>query len=466
MTRKLLILSVILITITACTFQTANKNDSNNPSNPASNNPIEEALKLPGAKPTLPVSVAKKPFNNDFIAEARKYWSNFHWQMGGDHALYYNTHLPEFIPMTLTPPVGQVSGLQRIPMPFLKSTTFVLNNGSTTIPLDDYVKNGKMRLQAVMILYKGKVVYEAYPGLNPEQPHFWASVSKTTVGLMVTMLEQEGLIDVNKPVTAYAKQLAGTEWDKVSVMNALNMSVGLDIQEDLKALTNPMSMFQRFGAADLGVPNQAGVIENDVAVLRESKPLTGETPGKVVRYSTLTTKVLTYVIEGATGYSFIDLFGEKVWSKIGARNSLMIGLGADGVASAYGINYSILEDLARYALIYTPSWNVVSKTPIVSPEVLKTLQTSGNHDAYMSGDWPNGWIKDVFGKDMPIFNSRQFDAVWNDGALFKHGNLFQGIYVDPMRDVVGVFFSTTPMTVGSDLLPGYIRQAAKNLAGK
>jgi len=35
-----------------------------------------------------------------------------------------------------------------------------------------------------------------------------------------------------------------------------------------------------------------------------------------------------------------------------------------------------------------------------------------------------------------------------------------------MRDVVGVFFSTTPMTAGNDLLPGYIRQAAKNLAGK
>lgn len=227
-----------------------------------------------------------------------------------------------------------------------------------------------------------------------------------------------------------------------------------------------MSMFQRFGAADLGVPNGAGVLENDVAVLRESKPLAGETPGKVARYSTLTTKVLTYVIEGATGHSFIDQFGEKVWSKIGARNSLMVALGADGVASAYGINYSILEDLARYALIYTPSWKAVSKTSIVSPEVLKALQTGGNHDAFMAGDWPHGWLKDVFGKDMPIFNSRQFDAVWADGALFKHGNLFQGIYVDPMRDVVGVFFSTTPMTVGSDLLPGYIRQAAKNLAGK
>ncbi len=429
-------------------------------------NPLEEALKVPGAEPTLPISAGKKSFDNAFIAEARKYWSNFHWQMGGDHALYYSSHLSEFVPMALTPPVGDVSRLQRNPIPSVKETTFVRGNGSTSIPLDEYVMNGKMRVRAVMILHKGKVVYEAYPGLNPDQPHLWASVAKTTVGLLASMLEEEGLIDVSKPVTAYAKQLAGTEWDKIRVIDALNMSVGLDIQEDLKALADPMSMFQRFVAADFGVPNGDGVVETPVDVLRASKPLAGEDPGKVSRYSTLTTKVLVYVIEGASGRPFTDLFGEKVWSKIGARQAFMVGMGADGVAGAYGLNYTMLEDLARYGLIYTPSWSVVSKTPVVTPKVLKALQTSGNRKAYLAGDWTRGWIGDVFGADMPVFNSRQFDAVWADGALFKHGNLFQGIYVDPKRDVVGVFFSTCPMTSGNDLLPGYIRQAAKNLAGK
>ncbi len=461
-----LLVAVIIITFIGCTSKTVKKTEDDISSTEIVENPLEDALKVPGAKPILPVSAAKKPFSNDFIAEAHRYWGNFHWQMGGDHALYYNSHLSEFLPMALTPPVGEVSQLQRELIPGVKETTFVRGDSSTSIPLDKYVMDGNMRVQAVMILHKGKIVYEAYPGLNPEQTHFWASVSKTTVGLLATMLEEDGLIDLNKPVTAYAKQLAGTEWDKVTVINALNMSVGLDIQEDLKALADPMSMFQRFAAADFGVPNGAGVIETDVEVLRDAKPLVGEDPGKVARYSTLTTKVLVYVIEGASGRSFTDLLGEKVWSKIGARQAFMVGLGADGVAGAYGLNYTILEDLARYALIYTPSWKVVSKSPVVSPEVLKALQTSGNHEAYMAGDWSRGWVSDVFGADMPDFNSRQFDAVWADGAMFKHGNLFQGIYLDPMRDVIGVFYSTTPMTLGNDLLPGYIRQVAKNLAGK
>lgn len=428
-------------------------------------NPVEEALKIPGAKPVLPVSDARKPFDAGFVAEARKYWGNFHWQMGGDHALYYNIHLSEFVPMALTPPIGEVRSLQRRPVASVKSTTFVRGDGTTSIPLDDYVTNGKMRVQAVMILHHGRVVYEAFPGLIPTQPHFWASVTKTTVGLMVSLLEEEGLIDVNKPVTAYARQLAGTEWDSVRVTDALSMAAGLDVHETPEALLDPMSMFQRFGAAELGVPNANGVVESPVAVLRSAKRIAGEVPGKAARYSSLTTQVLVYAVEGASGRPFTDLFGEKVWSKIGARQPFQVGMGSDGVAGAFGMAFTTLEDLARYGLVYTPSWKVVSKTEVVSPKVLKALQTSGNPEVYGNAGWPRGWVGDVFGKDMPIFNSRQFDAAWTDGALFKHGNLFQGIYVDPKRDVVGVFFSTVPMTAGSDLLPGYIRQAAKNLAG-
>ena len=429
--------------------------------------PLEEALKVPGALPTLPVSVAKESFDNTFITEAHKYWGNFHMQMGGDHALYYTSYLPEFMPMAVTPPIGDVSELKRNLVASVKDTTFVLSDGSSSIPLDEYVMNGKMRVQSVMILHKGEVVYEAYPGLNPEQPHFWASGAKTTVGLLVGMLEEEGLIDVSKPITAYAKQLAGTEWDKVRVIDALNMAVGLDIAENAKNTTNPRSIFQRFVAADFGVPNADGAIESSVDVLREAKPLPGEAPGEVARYSTLTTKVLTYVIESATNRSFTDLFGEKVWSKIGARQAFMVGMGSDGVAAAYGLNFTTLGDFARYALIYTPSWKVVSKTQIVSPKVLKALQTLSSREAFQAGSFPeSSWIRDGFGKDMPIFNSWQFDAVWADGAMFKHGNLYQGIYVDPMRDVVGVFYSTSPVTGDTDLLPGYIRQVAKNLAGK
>ena len=60
--------------------------------------PLATCLEVPGAKTTLPVSAAKDGFSTEFVNEARKYFNNFHYQMGGDHALYYNLRLSEFLP--------------------------------------------------------------------------------------------------------------------------------------------------------------------------------------------------------------------------------------------------------------------------------------------------------------------------------------------------------------------------------
>lgn len=66
--------------------------------------PVTEALKVPGAKVTLPVERAKEPFSPEFVDAARASFNNFHWQMGGDHTLYYNMHTSEFMPTALASP--------------------------------------------------------------------------------------------------------------------------------------------------------------------------------------------------------------------------------------------------------------------------------------------------------------------------------------------------------------------------
>jgi len=67
---------------------------------------------------------------------------------------------------------------------------------------------------------------------------------------------------------------------------------------------------------------------------------------------------------------------------------------------------STLEDLARYALIYTPSWSVVSDEQIVSSAILKSLQTSGSHEAHIKGDFTeHSWFHDALSQDMPYRNS-------------------------------------------------------------
>ena len=126
-----------------------------------------------------------------------------------------------------------------------------------------------------------------------------------------------------------------------------------------------------------------------------------------------------------------------------------------------------IEDMLRYALIYTPSWNAVAKERIVSERLLKSIQSTGNPEAYKDcteSEYGFHW----FG-EMPLMNTAQWDHAFADGALFKHGNLGQGIYVDPARDFCGVYFGLAPNPEeisGIDHSPGYLRNAAKGLAGE
>jgi hypothetical protein len=117
-------------------------------------------------------------------------------------------------------------------------------------------------------------------------------------------------------------------------------------------------------------------------------------------------------------------------------------------------------------MLFTPSWDKAAVKPVVSAEVLKRLQTAGDPRSVQEGAKYQDLIEE-FG-EAPLMNSYQFDAVFEDGALWKHGNLGQGIYIDPERDFVGVYFSTNGYIppYGEDKLCGYLRRAAKFMAGE
>jgi hypothetical protein len=70
--------------------------------------------------------------------------------------------------------------------------------------------------------------------------------------------------------------------------------------------------------------------------------------------------------------------------------------------------------------------------------------------------------------ETPLMNTAQWDHAFADGAMFKHGNMGQGIYVDPARDFCGMYFglaTNDEKAAGIDHSPGYLRAAAKCLAG-
>ena len=426
--------------------------------------PVEKALASPGAKVTMPVAAAKKPFSKEFIKTAHDSFNSFHAQMGGDHTLYYLLNFSSIMRADLSMPNAEYMPLEKaINAEIGKLTIMTESEGKLTF--DDYIVHPTFRHQAVLMLHKGKIVYEAYPGMSPADIHWWASASKTIVGLTTALLVEEGKIDTQKPVSGYVQELADTAWDKVKVIDLINHTSGLDIEETNQSILNPESMFVRFVYSAMGVVDRSVKLENWMSVLREAQPLDNEKPGQRFRYSSLNTQVLGQVIENVTGLRWADVVEQRIWGKMGARMPLLTSLSPDGAALTMAIMSSTLEDMARFGLLFTPSWKAAAYEQIVTPAILKRIRAAGDPKAFKGGAKERQALS-LF-NEKPAKAAYQFDFIFEDGAMYKHGNMGQGIYIDPERDFVAVYFSTTPYVPpnGEIKAPAYFRAAAKKLAG-
>jgi CubicO group peptidase (beta-lactamase class C family) len=447
-----LIVVIVLLTSTFITY--------------AQDNPLAKYLEVPGAKTTLPVSSAKVPFSLEFAQEAQKRFENFHYQLGGDHALYYNLNLSEVLPTAVSKSNVVYKPLEKKLDPTVgDKVSFKAKEGE--LSLNEYVVHPNHRVQAVVMIHKGKIVYETYPGMNPHDLHVWMSPGKTTVALVIAQLEAEGKIDMNKEVTEYLPEFKGIHWDGIKMIDAANMATALQLEETLEAIVDPTSIIVKFFSAEFGSPNPStGKVDDWLEILKGAEKIEGENPGYRFRYSSAVTQIFVVIAERIENKTWAEIFEERVWGNMTARGPMLHNLTPDGTSVAHGLLSTTAEDFVRFGMLFTPSWDKAAVKPVVSAEVLKRLQTAGDPEAFKRGAKYQGLVDD-FG-EAPLMNSFQFDAVFEDGALWKHGNLGQGIYIDPERDFVGVYFSTNGYIppYGEDKLCGYLRRAAKFMAGE
>jgi CubicO group peptidase (beta-lactamase class C family) len=245
----------------------------------------------------------------------------------------------------------------------------------------------------------------------------------------------------------------------------MNMATALNNEEDFANLTNPESWIAKWFSAVFSVGDVTPTQWREM--MKTVEKLDSEGPGELFRYSTSNTQALVMLTEAVTGMNWQDYWHQQVWSKIGARSPLIVGLTPDGMPVGGGLINTTPEDMIRYAMLYTPSWNVVSSENVVPQRLLDMIFNMGDPDAYTASTertYGTQWFGEV-----PLKNTAQWDHAFADGAMFKHGNMGQGIYVDPGRDFCGMYFglaSNDTSLTGIDHSPGYLRAAAKALAGK
>jgi len=330
---------------------------------------------------------------------------------------------------------GPIAELPSAPNSEIGKTKVKTHAGEMT--LDEWTAG---HLDGCIVIIDGKIAYEKYPRMRPHDKHIWWSVSKSIAGTIVGLLEEQGLVDVNKPIETYVPELANSEWKGTPVIDILDMTSGMTGLEadDPVAYTSPASDYALFeGSLGLQavIPKTMKSTYQYIASLRRQKP-----SGVKNEYTSVNTFVSAWLAENVTGKPYAEIVSEMFWQKIGAESDALIAVSEVGAAGAHGYVNSTLRDLARYGMVYTPMWSVVAKKQVVPDGLIKRIQEDGRPAVYQNGKGQVIW--DGYMGEPCLFGTRQFDFVTKDGDFGKAGYHGQTLYISPSKNLVVASFAT------------------------
>ena len=313
------------------------------------------------------------------------------------------------------------------------------------VTLDDYVTNDP-RVNGFIIIDVGEIVYERYPHMRPVDKHIYFSISKMFTGLVISKLQDQGLLDVRKAIDRYVAALAGTSWDGITIRNILDMASGIGCYENNDPYGDINSCFAVMDRSVGFHPNRPPIeFRSHIAAAPA-----GYEQGRKFDYTSANTNVLMYLAEVVTGKTYPQLLSELIWAHVGAESSGLIVSGdyAEGqAAAAHGGIITTLRDLGRFGVF------MLGETAFHD----KLLSDARPELRSEDDDFERGYAT---ADEIPTHNAWQCDVVFADGDFGKGGYGGQFLYLSPRRDLVIAWFGA----FGEDLLNPDLESVARQLS--
>ncbi len=293
-----------------------------------------------------------------------------------------------------------------------------------------------MYTDGLLILHRGRIVYETYRGEgSAERPHLAFSVTKSFIGTLAAILVAEKKLDPDAAVTKYVPELKDSAYGDATVRQVMDMTIAAHFSEDY---TDPKAEIRDYGvAASLGpaLPDYKG--PRDIASYLATIQKNGD-HGRVFQYATVDAETLGWIVSRATGKRLADLLSDLVWSKIGAESDASISV--DGIGTEVGgagLN-TTLRDLARFGEMMRNRGKVggAQVVPAATFDDILKMPTEAEKLAFEKAGY----------KTLPGWTYRDMWWVSNNshGAYSARGIFGQAIYIDPKAEMVVVRYASMP----------------------
>lgn len=290
----------------------------------------------------------------------------------------------------------------------------------------------------IIIMHKGKIVYEKYPaGLKPDGLHAAMSVSKSFTGTIASILVAEKKLDPSKKVTDYIPELKNSGFADATVGQVMDMTTAIKYGEDYN---DPNSEVWAYSAAgNVFRPDSYSGPQNYYEYLATVKKLPDAEHGTTFGYKTVNTELLAWICSRVTGKGLTDMVSEMIWQPLGAHYDGYYQLDPSGIAFAGGGFDLNLRDMALFGEMLRNGGKLNGKQVIPAQAALD-IAKGGSSDSY----------KEAFAKsgEYPKLKGWSYHNMWwitnnSHGAYMARGVHGQAIYIDPAAQMVIARFAST-----------------------
>lgn len=405
---------------------------------------------------TLTAGVAgPQTFGAQEAARLRREVTLENWDDGGERSRFAYLNISQIFPVAVVRRAGAILTLPFDPNPAV-GRYFVEKDGDRAITLDQLLCDGPF--DGFLVVHRGRIVYERYPRMRPEDKHLMFSVTKSLVGTAVAILEDRGEIRVDRTIGELITDLKGTAWEKVTVRDVLEMASGIEGGErEAGAYSDPRHKHYQLEASLGWLPKgpampRAVQREDTYAYLSTLRRV--REPGSRWEYASVNTAVLGWLLERLTGKTLADVLADEIWSRMGAEADALMVVNRNGIAVAHAGMAATLRDLARFGLLFTHRPDAGEGERVISERVLHRITNAGRAQILQGVSHP-AW-------DTVTHVAYQWDGVTAKRDFFKGGFGDQLLYVAPRKDVVIAYFGTNQsLDSKPHLLP--LRQMVEDL---
>ena len=294
----------------------------------------------------------------------------------------------------------------------------------------------------VLVLHRGRVVYERYAGaLDAAGQHIAHSVTKSFVGTMAASLLAEGALDDARLVSYYVPELAHSGLGSATLRQVMDMTSGIQYSENYADPKAEIFDFVRAGGvfprpADYSGPTT--FYETLQSIVPEGAH------GQAFAYKTVNSDALGWVIRRVTGLSLGKNLSQRIWSRLGAEQDAYFLVDTEGTEFAGGGLNAGLRDMARFgeAMRLGGAFNGQQIVPTAVVDDIRRGASQADFAKAGALTLP-GWS----------YRNMWWNAHNAHGAFMARGVHGQAIYIDPKAQMVIARFGSHPMAANMHLDP-------------